>query len=362
MRDHTSDREKFYIVANYEGLATGNLERARQNDEAWAQTYPRDPVPLSMLAGFPNKAIARYEQGLDYARKAVELDPDFAIAYYNQAVLHVYLGRIEEAENVLRRARARGLEIDEFIMLDHDIAFLNGDQAGMERAGARARERSGSDTWISNKEAYAFAYSGHLQKARSLSQRAAQQATQVGQPERAGLWQAGAALREAFFGDLHQARENAATALRRSNNREVEYGVGLALAMTGDSSRAQSLADNLEQRFPEDTVVQGSYLPVLRARIALSQGDAATAIAKLETSGPYDLGVSRLLFGALYPVVCARRSASGRASGRGGRRRISEDSRSPRNCGQRPHRSAGSPAVGKSLRLGGGPREGKENL
>ena len=302
LRAHTSDREKFYITATYEGLATGNLEKARQNDEAWAQTYPRDPVPLTMLAGFPNKAVGRYQQGLAQTRKAIELDPDFAIAYYNLAVLNVYLGRVEEARNVLRRAAGRGLEIDEFIMLEHDIAFLEGDQAAMERAAARARERSGGDTWISNKEAYALGYAGRLRRARSLSGRAAEQATQVAQPERAGLWLAGGALREALFGNLSKARENADIALQYSKNREVEYGVGLALAICGDSSRAQALAEDLERRFPEDTVVRGSYLPVIRAQIALNHGDALKAVELLQVSVPYELGVSRLLFGPLYPV------------------------------------------------------------
>jgi hypothetical protein len=49
-------------------------------------------------------------------------------------------------------------------------------------------------------------------------------------------------------------------------------------------------------------VVRGSYVPVLRARIALNQGDPAKAIEILQVSAPYDLGVSRLLFGALYPI------------------------------------------------------------
>ena len=302
LRDHASDREKFYITATYEGLATGNLEKARQNDEAWAQTYPRDPVPHSMVAGFPSKALGRYQPALAETRKAIELDPDFAIAYYNLAVLNVYLGRIEEAEEVLRRAQGRGLEIDEFIMLEHDIAFLKGDPAAMERAVARARERSGGDTWISNKEAFALAYAGHLQKAKMLTQRAVDQAMQVAQPERAGLWQAGGALREAFFGDAPQARAGATITLQHANNREVEYGAALALAISGDSSRAQELADDLERRFPEDTVVRGSYVPVLQARIALNQGDPSKAIEILQVSAPYELGVSRLLFGALYPV------------------------------------------------------------
>jgi eukaryotic-like serine/threonine-protein kinase len=302
LRDRTSDREKFYITATYEGLATGDLEKARLNDEAWAQTYPRDPVPLSMLGGFPSKALGRFQQAIVSTQKAIDLDPDFAIAYYNLAVLHVYLGRTSEAEEILARAEGRGIEIDEFLMLEHDIAFLKDDRAAMERAVARARERSGGDTWISNKAAYALACKGRLREARGLSQRAVSQALQIAQPERAGLWDAGAALREAFFGYAAQARQRSASALERSNNREVQYGAALAFAMVGDTARARALAGDLEKRFPEDTVVHGSYLPVLQARIALNEGKAAEAIAALQVAAPFDLGVSRLLFGALYPV------------------------------------------------------------
>jgi len=301
LRDHASDQEKFYITATYEGLATGNLEKARQNDEAWAQTYPRDPVPHSMLAGYPNKAAARYELGIVEARKATELDPDFAMGYYNLGVNNVYLDRLEEAENVIRRAIGRGLEIDEVIMLEHDIAFLKGDRAAMERAAVRARERSGGDTWISSREAYAFAYVGRLKEARVLSQRAVDQAMQEAQPERAGLWEAGASLREAFFGNGPQARQRATAALGHSNNREVEFGTALALAISGDAGRAQQLAEDLERRFPEDTVMRFSDLPVVRARIALNQGDPVKAIELLQVAVPYELG-ARLDLGPLYPI------------------------------------------------------------
>jgi hypothetical protein len=121
------------------------------------------------------------------------------MAYFNLGVNNVYLNRLEEAENALRRAVGRGLEIDEFSMLQYDIAFLKGDQEGMEREARRARDRSGAEAWISNKEAFALAYSGHLRQARILSQRAVDQATQEHQPERAALWQAGEGLRDAFF-------------------------------------------------------------------------------------------------------------------------------------------------------------------
>jgi eukaryotic-like serine/threonine-protein kinase len=301
-RKRASDREKFYIVATYEGFATGNQEAARQNDEAWANTYPRDPVPHAMLSGYPNKAAARYQQAIVEARKSIDLDPDFAIAYFNLGVNNVYLDRLEEAANVLRRAAGRGLEIDEYLMLEHDIAFLKSDQATMQRVTAQARERSGGDTWISNKQAYVLAYTGQLQKATILSNRAVDQALQESQPERAGLFEAGAALRAAFFGIAPQARLRAISALGHSNNREIEFGAALALAISGDASRAQTLVDDLARRFPADTVVHFSYLPVMRARIALDHGNAAKAIELLQSTGPYELGASRILFGALYPA------------------------------------------------------------
>jgi len=302
LRDRASDREKFFITASYEALVTGNLEEALQTCEAWAQTYPREALPHVMLSGYPNKVAARYEKAASEARKAIELDPDFAVAYYNLAVNNVYLDRLGEAENALRRAIGRGLEIDEFIMLGHDIAFLRGDQAGMEREGARARRRSGGENWISNKEAFALAYSGHLQQARAMSRRAVEQALQVAQRERAGLWESGAAVREAFFGNASEARERATAALELSKNREVEYGAGFALALSGDSSQAQALADDLERRFPEDTSIRSSYVPALRARLALNHGDASKAIETLQVAIPHELGPARSLLGALYPV------------------------------------------------------------
>ena len=302
LREHASDPEKFVITANYQILATGNLEAGRQTCEAWAHIYPREALPHIMLSGFTNKAAGRYLQAIAEAHTAIELDPDFAMSYYNLAINNVYLGHLDEAENDLRQAGRRGIEIDEFLMAEYDIAFLKDDTAGMERIAARARGRSGADTWVSNKEAYVAAYSGHLQRARVLSRRAVEQAKQETQPERAGLWEAGESLREAFFGNAAEARVSAAAALKLSGNREVEYGAALAYALVGDSSRAQAIADSLVKQYPLDTLVQFSYGPVLRARIALNQGDYDGAIDILQATVPYELGASHGLYGGLYPV------------------------------------------------------------
>ncbi len=302
LRDHASDREKFVIDANYAILATGNLEAARQTLEAWSQVYPRDAAPHVMLSGYPNKAAGRFEEAIAEGRKAIELDPDFAIAYFNIAVNNVYLNRLDEAENVLRRAAGRGLEIDEFLMLEYDIAFLRGDRAGTERVVARARQRSRGETWISNKEAFALAYSGHLQRARVMSRRAVDHARQEAMQERGGVWEAAASIREALFGNGAEATTRALAAFALSKDREVEYCVAYAMAVSGETLQAQRMADDLARRFPENTVVRFSYLPVLRAQLALNHGDAAKAIEELQVATPYEVGPARDFCGALHPV------------------------------------------------------------
>ena len=70
---------------------------------------------------------------------------------------------------------------------------------------------------------------------------------------------------------LRAATERARAALDLGRGRDVEYAAGFALAQSGDSSGAQALAEDLAERFPEDTPVQFEYLPTLRALGALSK-------------------------------------------------------------------------------------------
>ena len=62
----------------------------------------------------------------------------------------------------------------------------------------------------------------------------------------------------------------------------------------------------MERSFPEDTSVQFSYLPALRARLALNHGEPSKAIEALQKAVPNELGRPRSAlhanFGALYPI------------------------------------------------------------
>jgi tetratricopeptide (TPR) repeat protein len=306
LRGRTSDREKFWITAAYDTQVTENLEKALQTCEVWAQTYPREAAPHRMLAGIILPVLGRHQEAAEEAEKAIEMDPDSSIAYILLAANYQLLDRLEDAANALDRAARRKLDPPYSLLLRYDFAFLRGDQAEMERIGALARGKPGAEEWIAHHAGFVLAYSGRLQQAKGMARRAADLALQASHRETAALYEAGVALWEAFFGNASDARRTAAAALELSNDRGVEYGAALALALAGDAARAQTLAEDLETRFPEDTSVRFSYLPALRARLALNHGEPGKAIGLVESTLPYELGETRTSihanFGALYPV------------------------------------------------------------
>ena len=306
LRDRASDKEKFFITAYYDGRATGNQEKAQQTCEAWAKTYPREFLPHSFLSGFIYTVLGKHENAVEEAQKTIDLAPDAGIGYLNLGYDNLYLDHFPEAEEALRRASARKVEISYFSVLRYDIAFLKGDPAGMDREVASAQKNPEAEDWISQHQAFVLAYTGRLQAARRMSQRAATLTQQASHRERAALFATPPALWQAFFGNATAARQSAMAALELANDREVEYGAALALALAGDSVRAETLANDLEKRFPEDTSVKFSYLPALRGVLALNQGDPSKAIELLQISAPYELDTPRSnlqgFFGALYPI------------------------------------------------------------
>jgi eukaryotic-like serine/threonine-protein kinase len=306
LRDRVSDKEKFFITAYYDGRATGNQENAQQTCDQWAQIYPREWTPHAFLSGFIYPVLGRYEKAAEEGRKIIELAPDSYTGYFLLGYNFVYLDRPAEAEDVLRRASDRKMEAPFLSLLQFDLDFLKGDGAGMQQEVATAQNKPGAEDWISDRQAFALAYTGHLQEARRWSQRASDLARQAGHHERAALFETRIALWEAFFGNGPLAERTVKDALELAKNREVRYGAALVLAMSGKASEAQSLANDLERDFPEDTSVRFNYLPAVYATLALDHGDPLKAIKLLELAVPYELSSPRsatfAYFGALYPV------------------------------------------------------------
>jgi hypothetical protein len=139
-------------------------------------------------------------------------------------------------------------------------------------------------------EAASAAYFGRLETARTLSHRAVALAERAGGKEAAAGFESDAALREALLGNLVAAKKGARSALRRSTGADVQYRAALSLALAGDRARGRELADDLDKRFQEDTIVQSIYLPILRAQFSFSRRENSKAIEVLRAALPYELG------------------------------------------------------------------------
>jgi predicted Zn-dependent protease len=93
-------------------------------------------------------------------------------------------------------------------------------------------------------------------------------------------------------------------ALALSSGREVQFGTGLALAISQTAAQASRLVDDMAKHFPENTVVQFNYLPTLRGQLALGRKNAVEAIDFLKKATPYELGLpgDGSFTPAMYPV------------------------------------------------------------
>jgi tetratricopeptide (TPR) repeat protein/predicted Ser/Thr protein kinase len=305
LRDRVSERERFYITATYDLVVTGNLERALQTCELWKQTYPRDSQVYGFLGAFLYPTFGMFDKGAAAAQALIDIDPDFAVGYLQLGFNEQFGGHVAEAENTFRQAAERKLEMPEIAVQRYDIAFLKGDQSAMDREVALAASPDAGDL-IAGRQGYVLAYGGHLSQARAQALNTAAAASRSQQPFKAAIWRIGPALWNGFVGNKSAAAEDAAAALALSTDRDAAYGAAFALALAGESSRAESIATDLATRFPEDSEVRLVYVPVIRALIAVDHGAPDQAITLLQPGASYDLGTPLSsapgFFGILYSV------------------------------------------------------------
>jgi eukaryotic-like serine/threonine-protein kinase len=305
LRDHVTEREKFHITAHYCSPATGELEKANQTSELWIQVYPRDFVPYSNL-GTNYMVLGQYEKAATETREALRLEPSNVVSYENLGQIYLALNRFDEARTTTEEALGRKLVEGIGLHLNlYALAFLQSNVAAMKQQGEWAIGKPGAEDWMLSLESDTEAWSGRLGKAREISRQAVESARRSDEKEPAALWQGNAAIREALLGNADAARQDAAAAAALApGSREAEAQAALAYALAGDAPHAQSLADDLAKRFPQDTLVQSVWLPTLRAQIETGRKNPARSIELLQAAAPYELGMlsGSAANSCLYPV------------------------------------------------------------
>jgi hypothetical protein len=304
LRDRVSEREKLRIAAFYHSYVTGDTGQAVAAYNLWAQSYPRDPLPLASLASL-HAVLGQYDKSVAESLEAQRLDPDSVLIYSTLASDDLVLGRRQEAKNIFDQAARQKVDGSVLRLARYELAFLEGDAGGMAAQLAWSAHEPGEGIFLSA-QSDTEAYNGRLRKARELSRRASDASARSGMSEAAAIWEASAALRECDFGNPELARRGAESALAHSTGKQIWALAALTFARSGDAARAESLAQKLQQNYPGDTLLRYYWLPVIRGSIELRRGDPAKALESLQDAAPYDLAdpfpISSSPLGNLYSV------------------------------------------------------------
>ena len=277
LRDRASEREKFAISANYHLIVTGDVEKAAQICEQWSKIFPRDP-PAFMGLEASYWGAGRLDEALAAARETLRLDPTPS-AYVGVAADYMSLGRLDEARATIRQGEANHIDPSVFRIVLWWHASLQNDSAGMaeQAAGPWIGPPAFAEEW----QSHAAAYRGHLSRARDLARRAIASTKQQRANEVTTIYQVHAALREALFGNFPEAQEAVKDAGNFMADRDLEGEAAIVLALSGDTTQAQRLADDLNKRFPEATYVRFGSLPAIRGILAIRRGNAREAVEDL---------------------------------------------------------------------------------
>jgi tetratricopeptide (TPR) repeat protein len=291
---HVSESERLYISAHYDISVTGNLPKMIETLQEAIQTYPAQ-LPAYININVAYQTLGQFEKALPYAQKAVELQPENAIAAENLLVDLISLNRMEEVERELARQHKLGMDSSTDVASQHLIGyFLLGDAQQGQRVLAEAAGHP--DEFVMTQFLAATQqYAGQYRRASATFQHAIEQAGHAKAPDAQAAIFLTDALGRGMAGlcDGNEAAVKEAFGLDKS--KQTLELAGLVATVCGNGKLALPMLEELSRKYPEDTLIQDIFLPLSKAYVALAAGPPQQAVADAEPAKPY---------GAVYPASC----------------------------------------------------------
>jgi tetratricopeptide (TPR) repeat protein len=164
----------------------------------------------------------------------------------------------------------------------YQIGFLQNDSGLMKEqidwANATPHNAENGLIW----QAQVAAFSGQPAQADELTNRAIEMIRRPETKETMAQWMLLEAVRDSALGNCGHATQLAKQALELSREQANLVSAANAYARCGQSAQAQTLVDELSKSYPLDTLLNLSWLPIIRAQSELSKGNAVPAIQLLE--------------------------------------------------------------------------------
>ena len=316
---NVSERERLYIAGHYYEVVPGDIPKVIETLQEAIQAYPGQ-IDNYININVAYQYLGQYEQGLAYAQKAVELDPQDSIAAENLLSDYVALGRMAEAKKELERTQGLGLNSSTDDLVSYMVTyFLLGDPQQVQRVMAQVAGRP--DEFIAT-QAFAASqqYSGQYRMAEATMRRAVEQAgrAKASDAQAGFLLEGAAALGLAGLCESNEAVVQQALSLDKS--RQTQASATLAAAVCGNGKLALPLVLELSKKFPKDTLIQDVFAPLSKAFVALAAGRAQEAVDAAEPSKPYNANypasyVQGLAYLQLHDAGACAERVSNRHSG-----------------------------------------------
>jgi len=302
LRDRVTERERSHITTLYYDIATGELDKATEDYKQWLQLYPHDANAHGNLAN-EYMVSGRYQDAIEAERAGIAGSPS-VVDYLNLVASYIAVNKFDEAQSTIDETFSRKLEDPILHENLYTLAFVRGGTAKMDHEVSLATGKPGWEDILLYQHSNTAAWNGHMSEARSLTRRAADSAVHADTKEAAALYLADAALRDSVFGFHDQARQFSAESAKISASRDAQILAALSMARSGDSPRAQNIADDLNRNFPVNTIIQNVWIPTIRAQIEVAHGNGAKAVELLKPTASYELGegIGSLNFVCILPA------------------------------------------------------------
>jgi eukaryotic-like serine/threonine-protein kinase len=299
LRDRASARERLYIMGHYYDIVTNDQDKAIELYTEWTKTYPRDVTPWDDLS-LAYQTVGDTDKALAAATEALRVDPKDSFAYQNQMVAYFIAKRFDEAKAVAKTAESQKVDGVVIHIFGYYMALQSGDKAAVQREFSWGAG-SGAETELYQTVFETQNSAGQVKLSKETAASLLGLAKKYGYPETPALVAAVEGVEDALHGYPENARKEAEIAAGQSGNYFAQSRAAETFAVLGDLPRAQKLLDGLKRDYSENTVVRYGVAPAVEAMILLGRKKANDAVAVLEPTRKYEMGVMSFV-GAHWPT------------------------------------------------------------
>ena len=287
LRERTTERERLGIEVMYYAYGLNDYEESIRRTRQLLEIYPNMTNSWVSLANLYTK-LGEYAQSIDAAEQASRLDPQSSVATVELARAELKASHFADAKRIATQAIAEGKDHWDIHSILYQIAYVEHDVAKMKEEGAWGLSHQHANTSLYDM-GVAAATGGKLREAADDLSRSRSEALRDGEVDFAE----GVLLREARVAiELNQPRL-AAESLRQLKAYQGDPSdpgqLAYLKAMMGDVAFAERFVANSSSDDGRNTVIEGIYVPLVNALLALKNHKPEEALRLLEPARVYQL-------------------------------------------------------------------------